>query len=260
MRVDVRLLVDLPEVYRDGDNTRLLPTGAINNAVLALAGRHTASEPETYALALARHFLGAVPAAHTVDLRITASEPAPLPAPGPGDEPMPGIRHFAAARPPHDHVQVVLARDGESAVRGGLLDVELFVTGGATFTGFARDAFTTTPSFTDRVFGARLDIGWLYAGTYDAGDAGYGDCRHRARRAVEEGFTAHTSRSSQHTFHQLGAAVLDACPEVGEVRVEGAHLTRALVDLGPFGVRNDGLVYTAADNQCSTVAVDVRRN
>ncbi|WP_242705528.1 MULTISPECIES: hypothetical protein [Streptomyces] len=129
------------------------------------------------------------------------------------------------------------------------------VTEGATFTGFARDAYTTTQVFTDRVFGARLDVTWQHAER----DTDHRACRQRAGRALTEAFTGHTSRSSQHTFYQLGAAVLDACPEIAHVRVEGAHLTRALVDLSPFGVENDGRVYTAADHQRSTVAVDVHR-
>ncbi len=253
MRADVRFLADLPEVYEDGDNTRLLPTGAINNAVLALGARHTAAEPEAYAHALAECFLSAAPPVTTVDLRLSASELTPLDA----GAPTPGVRHFTAAPPPRDHAHVTLARDGEAVVRGGLRDVELFVTAGATFTGFARDAFTTTEVFTDRVFGARLDVTWRFA--EDSEDSDYGDCRSRARRAVADAFAGHTSRSSQHTFHHLGTAVLDACPEVAEVLVEGAHLTRALVDLGPFGMENTGRVYTAADGQRSTVSVVVHR-
>ncbi|MFI9234961.1 hypothetical protein [Streptomyces sp. NPDC053079] len=251
IRADVRFLADLPEVYQDGDNARLLPTGAISNTVLALGAVHTASEPEAYALALSERFLAAAPPVGTVDLRLSSSDLAPLAA----GAPPPGVRHFAAAPLPRDHAGVTLSREGPPLVCGGLRDVELFVTAGATFTGFARDEYTTTQVFTDRVFGARLDVTWRLA----EGEVDYGDCRDRARRALTEAFTEHISRSSQHTFHQLGSAVLDACPDVVEVRVEGAHLTRSLVDLGPFGMENDGRVYTAADGQCSTVSVTVHR-
>ncbi|WP_343066957.1 hypothetical protein [Streptomyces rectiverticillatus] len=272
MRADVRLLVDLPEVYQEGDNARLLPAGAINNSVLAFGARHTAAEPEVYALALAEHFLEAAPPVDTAELSITSSDLAPLEAAAPpsgirarvrseigaGVRPgvRPGVQHFTAGPPPRDLARVTLSRGGTTTVLGGLGDVELFVTGGATFTGFARDAFTTTRTFTDRVFGARLDVTWWYA---EASGADHGTCRNRAHRAVVEAFAEHTSRSSQHTFCRLGTAVLDACPEVTGVRVEGAHLTRALIDLTPFGTENDGRVYTAADTQRSTVSVDVHR-
>ncbi|MFD7233865.1 hypothetical protein ACFWAT_00975 [Streptomyces syringium] len=251
MRADVSFVVDLPEVYRDGDNARLIPTGAINNTVLALGAQHTDAEPEAYALALAERFLAAIPPVETVDLHLWSSELTPLET---GAQ-HPGVRHFGAASLPRDHAHVTLPRDGEPVVRGGLRDVELFVTGGATFTGFARDEYTTTQVFTDRVFGARLDVTWQLA----EGSTGRRCVRSRALQAVVEAFTAHTSRSSQHTFHELGAAVLDACPEVTVVRVEGAHLTRSLVDLSPFGRENDGRVYTASDSQRSTVSVVVNR-
>ncbi|WP_251018848.1 hypothetical protein [Streptomyces sp. ISL-11] len=250
-RADVHFLADLPEVYRDGDNARLLPTGAIYNTVLALGARHTTAEPEVYALALAKRFLEAAPPVGTADIHLAASDLSPLEA---GASP-PGVRHFTAAPLPRDHARVTLSRDGGVAVRGGLRDVELFVTAGATFTGFARDEYTTTQVFTDRVFGARLDVTWRLADE----EADYRGCRSRAHQALTEAFAGHTSRSSQHTFHHLGSAVLDACSGISEVLVEGVHLTRALVDLSPFGVENEGRVYTAADAPSSTVSVVVHR-
>ncbi len=259
--VDVRLLMDHPEVYRDGDNTRLVPVSSINNSVLALGAQHTGSEPEAYALALAERFLEADHLVATVEMVMSATEFDPLrtealpPSAGVGVGVGVGVRHFTVPARPRHHAHLTLSRDGEAVVRGGLLDIELFATGGATFTGFARDAYTTTRSLADRVFGARLNVIWRFSRT----DADHRRCRSRAARAVTDAFAGHTSRSSQHTFYQLGAAVLDACPDVADVRVEGSHLTRALVDLTPFGTDNDGRVYTASDHQQSTVAVDVHR-
>nr|AIZ66885.1 putative urate oxidase [Streptomyces sp. MA37] len=249
--VDVRLGMDHPEVYRDGDNTRLVPVSSIANAVLALGARHTGADPETFALALAEHFFTSDHPPRTADVLVSCTDLAPLPA----GAPQSGVRHFGPGARPRDHAHVTLPYDGEPSVHGGLRGVELFVTGGATFTGFARDAYTTTRAATDRVFGARLDVTWHHTDK----DADFHACRLRAGRAVTEAFAGHTSRSSQHTFYQVGTAVLDACPEIAHVRVEGAHLTRAPVDLTAFGIDNDGRVYTASDNQQSTVSVDVHR-
>ncbi|MBF6047939.1 hypothetical protein GO001_22370 [Streptomyces sp. NRRL B-1677] len=250
-RADVRLLMDHPEVYRDGDNTRLIPVSSISNSVLAIGAQHAASEPESYALALAERFLSATTRVRTADVRLTSSEFSPLLS----DPPTTPAQHFSAPARHQDHVHLTLPRHGEPAVRSGLLNMELFATGGATFTGFARDAYTTTQAVTDRVFGARMNVTWRHAGT----GTDHRQCRARAEQAVVKAFGEHTSRSSQHTFHHLGAAVLDACPEVAEVRVEGAHLTRGLVDLAPFGVANESRVYTATDHQQSTVTVTIHR-
>ncbi|MEU1309061.1 hypothetical protein ABZ419_09210 [Streptomyces cinnamoneus] len=250
-RADVRLLMDHPEVYRDGDNTRLIPVSSISNSVLALGAQHTASEPETYALALAERFLTATRRVRTADVHLTASEFTPLPS----DRLTSAAQHFSALNRHQDHTHLTLPRHGEPVVRSSLLNMELFATGGATFTGFARDAYTTTQTFTDRVFGARMNVTWWHSGT----DANHRTCRARAEQAVVNAFSEHTSRSSQHTFHHLGAAVLDACPEVAEVRVEGVHLTRSLVDLTSFGVGNEGCVYTVADHQQSTATVSIHR-
>ncbi|MEH6375483.1 hypothetical protein V7793_14255 [Streptomyces sp. KLMMK] len=250
-RADVRLLMGHPEVYRDGDNTRLIPVSSISNSVLALGTQHTTSEPETYAFAIAEHFLTADRCVLTADVHLTSSEFTPLPS----DRPTSTAQHFSALTRHQDHTHLTLPRHGEPVVRSSLLNMELFATGGATFTGFARNAYTTTQTLTDRVFGARMNVTWRHSGT----DTNHGKCRARAEQAVVKAFSEHTSRSSQHTFHHLGTAVLDACPGVAEVRVEGAHLTRSLVDLASFGVGNEGRVYTAADHQQSTVTVSIHR-
>lgn len=254
-RVDVRLGMDHPEVYRDGDNNRLVPASSFVNSVLCLGARHTGAEPETFALSLAEHFLAREHQPRIADVHVTCGELEGVAA-DPARQP--GTRHFGPTARPRTYAHVTLPNDGEPTVRGGLRDVELFVTGGATFTGFARDAYTTTQVFTDRVFGARVDVTWHHSAPGSRG-VDHRACRLRAEHAVTDAFTGHTSHSSQHTFYQLGAAVLDACPEIAHVRVEGAHLTRGLVDLTSFGTDNDGCVYTAADHQQSTVAVDVHR-
>ncbi|GGX87253.1 hypothetical protein GCM10010324_35930 [Streptomyces hiroshimensis] len=251
LRADVRLGMDHPEVYRDGDNTRLIPVSSIANAVLAFGARHTGAEPEAFALALAEHFLTADHPPRTADVSISCTELDPLGTDGQAE----GPGHFGPGSQPRHHAHVAFPSAGEPTVRGGLQGIELFVTGGATFTGFARDAYTTTRAATDRVFAARLDVTWRH----ESAEADFRACRLRAGRAVTEAFTGHTSRSSQHTFYQLGAAVLDACPEIAYVRVEGAHLTRAPADLAPCGLGNDGRVYTVANHQQSTVSVDVHR-
>ncbi|MFF4159397.1 hypothetical protein [Streptomyces sp. NPDC001678] len=68
--------MDHPEVYSDGDNTRLIPVSSISNSVLAIGARHAASEPESYAFALAERFLAATACVLTAEVTLLACRQA----------------------------------------------------------------------------------------------------------------------------------------------------------------------------------------
>lgn len=56
--VDILLEGDFEDSYRSGDNRRIVPTDTMKNTVYALAANHPLESIESFALALADHFLG----------------------------------------------------------------------------------------------------------------------------------------------------------------------------------------------------------
>ncbi|MFE0089963.1 hypothetical protein [Streptomyces sp. NPDC058992] len=251
-RCDVKFLGGPPEAYQDGDNRRLFTTGTISNTVLALGAEHSDGEPEAYALALARRLTDAAPSVQATVVHLSAMEFTAIPGAAPGP-----ARHFTG--PPGGALQhtatVRLGRDADLHVFGGLDGLELFATSGATFTGFPRDFYTTTPHQPDRALGISCRIAWRY----NRPSADYGKCRLNAYRAATRAFAEHTSNSSQHTFHHLARAVLDACQDTDSVRIEGIHQTRPLLDLGPF-LPDQDVIYGVQDSQTSPVTVEVNRS
>jgi urate oxidase len=72
----------------------------------------------------------------------------------------------------------------------------------------------------------------------------------KSRRQLLAAFADTKSLSLQQTLYAMGARVLEARPELCEVRLSLPNRHHFLVDLSPFGIANeteDGAVYYAAD-------------
>ena len=67
------------------------------------------------------------------------------------------------------------------------------------------------------------------------------------RRALLETFADHQSLSVQQTLHAMGAAALEAAPEIERITLTMPNKHRILVDLKPFGLENANEVFVATD-------------
>src|SRR5689334_15878383 len=71
LNVDVALEGDFSESYTVGDNRRVVATDTMRNTVYALAADHPAGDPESFALALTKHFVDRNP--HVTAATVTAA-------------------------------------------------------------------------------------------------------------------------------------------------------------------------------------------
>jgi Uricase (urate oxidase) len=69
------------------------------------------------------------------------------------------------------------------------------------------------------------------------------------RRILIESFAVKHSLALQQTLYYMGEQVLEAHPEVAEIRMSMPNKHHFLVDLSPFGLPNDNEVYYAADRR-----------
>jgi urate oxidase len=65
------------------------------------------------------------------------------------------------------------------------------------------------------------------------------------RDALVETFARTQSRSVQETLFAMGAAALDACQEIAEIRLVLPNQHHLLVDLSAFGLSNANEVFVA---------------
>ncbi|GHJ44647.1 uricase [Catellatospora sp. TT07R-123] len=242
LTVSTALAGRLAATHLTGDNTDVLPTDTQKNTVYALA-RHGVATIEEFGLDLARHFVsggGAVEQA-----RVTVQR-HPWQRLG---------EHSFARRGDETRLAVVTASAAGAWVVGGLTGLVLLNTTGSEFRGFARDRYTTLPEAADRILATAVDARWRFADLGTGWDGAY-DAAHAA---LVDAFTQTYSRSLQQTLYAMGERVLDAVPQVAEVRLSLPNRHHFLVDLAPFGLDNPGEVYVAADRPYGLIEATVAR-
>lgn len=227
--VQVRLEGRFESAHTEGINTDVLPTDTMKNTVFALARDAALDEPERFAHLVGRHFLDTSAAADrvTVELLLHRWDRA-----GP---------HGFTRGPDEVRIASVAATREGLEIEAGLAGLGLLKTAGSSFEGFPRDRFTTLRDTDDRIFATELSARWRYAGFPPSCDAAWD----QVRSALIESFTAHESRSVQHTLYAMGEAALAACPELLEIDLTMPNRHHLLVDLTPFGLENRQEIFLA---------------
>ncbi len=139
---------------------------------------------------------------------------------------------------------VVTVDGGDAHVVSGLTGLVVLKTTESGFAGFPRDRFTTLAETDDRILATAVTARWRYAPStppdYAATHAGI-------RETLLAGFATGYSSALQQTLYAMGHAVLEAHPDVAEIRLSMPNRHHFLVDLEPFGLDNPDVVYHAAD-------------
>jgi urate oxidase len=249
MTVSVMLAGDFEATHLTGDNSEVVPTDTQKNTVFAYASEGV-GEIEEFGLRLARHFVQDYAPVHRARVFISEQPWTRIHAGG-GPHPHAFERGGSELRT----TTVTCARDAEWVV-SGLSDLTLLKTAGSEFWGYPKDRYTTLPETHDRVLATAVDARWRYLDPH----ADWADARAEARRLIIETFATKHSLSLQQTLYAMGEAVLEARPEIGELRFSMPNKHHFAVDLKPFGLENDNEVFYAADRPYGLIEGTVTRD
>jgi urate oxidase len=237
LTVSVALSGDMEAVHLHGDNSAVLATDTQKNTVYAFAKEHPIGGCEEFALRLARHFLGGA----ITRARVEVSE---APWARIGD-------HAFVQSAQERRIAAVVCEAGGEWIASGIAGLVVLKTTDSEFHGFPRDRYTTLRETTDRVLATEVSARWRHPGDADWDTA---------RTALVETFAAHHSLSLQQTLYAMGAALLEACPSVAEVRLSMPNKHHFVVDLAPFGLENPNEVFHADDRPYGLIEGTVLRD
>jgi len=236
--------------YLEGDQRNVLPTDTQKNTAFAYAKSVGIDSIENYGLALARHF-------------VTDAEPVE----GARVE----IEEFAWERVvidgvEHDHTWTRAGREVRTAaitvdatgeyVIGGFKDLVILKSTGSEFAGFLVDEYTTLPETHDRVMATSLVARWRFGTT----DVDWNAVYPQVKAIMVREFATLQSLALQQTLWHMGSAVLEAIPEIVEIRLAAPNKHHFVVDLSPFGLDNPGEVFIAADRPYGLIEAQVLRD
>ncbi|HEY7660079.1 MAG TPA: urate oxidase [Actinomycetota bacterium] len=248
--IDVRLEGDFEAVHLEGDNAACLPTDTMRSSATALAAEEPGEAIETFALRYSEYLLDASPAASRAEVWVVERPWERVVVDG-----SPHPRAFTRG---DFRWTAHVVRDRTDAVLfAGVDELYLLKTGGSAFAGFLRDRYTVLAEAEDRILATRLEAEWRYART----DLDHAAERAAAAEAIVRAFVRHDeSRSVQHTLWHMGTAVLEACPNIEEVRFSMPNLHHIAADLEAIGGTNDGVVFVVTDAPSGQIEGTVRRS
>lgn len=248
LNVSTSLRGDFAAAHAVGDQAAVLPTDTQKNTAFAYAKQHGVESIEDYAMALGRRLLTACPAAQQAQVRVEEYAWDRL-----GDHSF--VRRGGAVRT----CAVTVSADA-THVLSGVRELVLLNSTDSEFRGFLKDEYTTLAEADDRILATSLVAQWRH-GT-DAG-VDWNASHAAALSALLDTFAGTYSRALQESLHAMGCALLDAQPQVAEVRFSAPNKHHFLVDFGPFdvaGLTNDGEVFHAADRPYGLIEAEVRRD
>ncbi|OIJ65204.1 factor-independent urate hydroxylase [Streptomyces mangrovisoli] len=261
LSVSVSLSGDMDEVHLSGSNANVLPTDTTKNTVYAFAKEHGIASAEQFGIHLARHFVTSQEPIHRARIRIEEYAWERI-------EPSGHAHPDGAAAPEHSFVRkgqetrlTQITFDGTSwEVISGLKDLVVLNSTDSEFWGYVKDKYTTLPEAYDRILATEVSARWRFNWSDDEGEMPDWDLSYeQTRRHLLQAFAETYSLSLQQTLYEMGARIIERRDEIDEIRFSLPNKHHFLVDLAPFGLKNDNEVYYAADRPYGLIEATVLR-
>ncbi|MFF3552100.1 factor-independent urate hydroxylase [Streptomyces tsukubensis] len=263
LNVSIALSGAMDEVHYSGSNTGVLPTDTTKNTVYAFAKEHGIASAEQFGIHLARHFVTSQDTIHRARIRIEEYAWERIPLPGTGARP------DRAADTGHSFVRkgqetrlAQITYDGDRwQIVSGLTDLTVLNSTNSEFWGYVKDEYTTLKEAYDRILATDVSARWRHNWTSDEqGMPDWEQSYARTKQHLLEAFAETYSLSLQQTLYRMGSRVIDSRSEIDEIRFSLPNKHHFLVDLEPFGQKNDNEVYLAADRPYGLIEATVLRD
>ena len=266
LNVSVALSGDMEDVHYSGSNANCLPTDTTKNTVFAFAQEHGIESAEQFGIHLARHFVESQEPIHRARIRIEEYTWERIET---SDS---GSRFIGADEVKHSFVRkgqetrtAQITYDGERwQIFSGLKDLTVMNSTNSEFWGFVKDKYTTLKETHDRILATEVAGVWRHNWTSDEDRMPNWERSYaQSKKHILDAFAETYSLSLQQTLYQMGARVINSRSEVDEIRFSLPNKHHFLVDLEPFGLKNDtdeGAVYFAADRPYGLIEATVLRD
>ncbi|GGZ98079.1 factor-independent urate hydroxylase [Streptomyces echinoruber] len=252
--VSVSLSGDMDEVHYSGSNANVLPTDTAKNTVYAFAKEYGIASAEQFGIHLARHFVTSQPPIHRARVRIEEYAWERIEHSGRG-------AHSFVRRGQETRLAQITYDGSSWEVVSGLKDLTVLNSTDSEFRGYVKDKYTTLPEARDRILATSVRARWRFGWTGEEQPVpDWEESYAETKRHLLQAFAETYSLSLQQTLYRMGARVIEHRGEVDEIRLSLPNRHHFLVDLEPFGLKNDNEVYFAADRPYGLIEATILRD
>jgi urate oxidase len=252
----VQLLLegDFETAHTLGDNSKILPTDTMKNTVYSIARDSKADSMEDYAKELVDFILSRNPQVTSAEVVVESTLWKRLIVDG---QPFPTA--FMRGSDERQTTTVARAQNSPFTITSGFDNLTLLKTANSAFTGFIKDAITTLPETTDRLFGTALKASWPYTSAAIAAGIDFNKVRTHLREALISTFAKHNSLSVQQTLFAMGEAALAHTDILDQIYLLMPNKHNLLVDLSRFGQENPNHIFVPTDEPHGTIEATLHR-
>ncbi|MFD9293009.1 factor-independent urate hydroxylase [Streptomyces sp. NPDC060030] len=266
LNVSVALSGDMDDVHYSGSNANVLPTDTTKNTVFAFAKEHGIESAEQFGVHLARHFVSSQEPIKVARIRIEEYAWERI-ATSDGNSRFIGadeVKHSFVRKGQETRTSQI-TYDGEKwEVISGLKDLTVMNSTNSEFWGYVKDKYTTLKEAYDRILATDVSARWRYNWIDDGQRMpNWEKSYEQTRKHMLQAFAETYSLSLQQTLYQMGSRIIESRSEIDEIRFSLPNNHHFLVDLEPFGLKNDtadGAVYFAADRPYGLIEATVLRD
>ena len=258
INVTSQLIGDFDDTHLTGANDKVIATDTQKNTAYALARKGGVPSIEEFALRLARNYVGTYD--YVTGARMEVEQYS--------------WDRIDTAAGPHDHSftkgpgavrNTVVRKDADTeTVISGVTKLVVLKSTGSEFHGFPDVPYTSLVETDDRVMATSVSARWLYGNT-KAGAAAtieldWNAAFESVKAIMLEQFALVHSLSLQQTLFAMGRSVLEAHPEIVEIRLSMPNIHHFVVDLSKWELDNPNLVFYAADRPYGLIEAAVVRD
>lgn len=255
VNVTSQLLGDFGDSYYTGANDNVIATDTQKNTVYALARQGGVPSIEEFGLRLARNYVGAYDYVTGARMEIEQFE----------------WDRIQTATGQHNHsfvkgasiVRNTLVRKDKDReiVLSGLRNLVVLKSTGSEFHGFPDVPYTSLAETDDRVMATSVSARWAYANSGAVADQLDWNAIFTSVKALMLAEFANLhSMALQQTLFSMGRVVLEAHPEILEIRLSMPNIHHFVVDLGKWDLDNPNTVFYAADRPYGLIEAAVVRD
>jgi urate oxidase len=255
INVTSQLIGDFSDSYYTGANDKVIATDTQKNTVYALARKGGVPSIEEFGLRLARNFVGAYDYVSGARMEIEQFDWDRITTPN-------GAHDHSFVKGASMVRNTLVRKDSRGEiVMSGLRNLVVLKSTGSEFHGFPDVPYTSLVETDDRVMATSVSARWAYSNSGDIADElDWNATFASVRDVLLAQFAELHSLALQQTLFAMGRAVLEAHPEILEIRLAMPNIHHFVVDLSKWDLDNPNLVFYAADRPYGLIEAAVVRD
>ena len=235
--------------FIDGDNSTSVATDTVKNVINIVARENVALSNELFCAAVARKLLDLYTPVESVTVTGHETKWSRLAVDG-----TPHAHSFVLDGNGRPFAKVVATRDGITT-QSGVSGFTFMKTTQSGWEHYIHDRYTTLPETDDRILATAMDASWDWSAVPDD----YEVTNAKVLTTLLAVFATTYSQSMQDSLYRMGEAVLAAVPELATISMACPNKHYIPINLGPFGLASDNMVFTPTDEPHGQIECTVSR-